>query len=96
MARLGVLTMAICQWLTSVLSILLSGCTIRMRTPTILYLDFFANKNIRMVDRCFAMFQVLYPDTYVESQAQDGASYWFERGTILDSESRKSLSCYFA
>lgn len=40
-----------------------------------------------MVDRFFALWQTLYPDTYVEPASQIYGNYWYTAGTELDSES---------
>jgi len=40
-----------------------------------------------MVDRCFALWQVIYPQTYVEPYAQSVPSYWYTKGQILDETS---------
>jgi tyrosinase len=37
-----------------------------------------------MVDRFFALWQTLYPDTYVESANQIYGNYWYTAGTTLD------------
>jgi tyrosinase len=37
-----------------------------------------------MVDRMFALWQVLYPDSYVEPQAQWSNSFWYSQGDVLD------------
>lgn len=37
-----------------------------------------------MIDRLFAMWQVLYPDSYLEPQAQGSSSYWYAQGDVLD------------
>lgn len=36
-----------------------------------------------MVDRCFAMWQALWPGTYVEEQSQYQSSYWYNQGDNL-------------
>jgi tyrosinase len=40
-----------------------------------------------MVDRFFALWQTLYPDTYVESANQIYGNYWYTSGTTLDANS---------
>lgn len=40
-----------------------------------------------MVDRVFAMWQSIYPDTYMEPQAQYQASYWYNAGQVMDQNS---------
>ena len=37
-----------------------------------------------MVDRCFALWQAIYPSTYVEPYAQSVPSYWYSVGQVLD------------
>lgn len=37
-----------------------------------------------MVDRCFALWQALWPSTYVEPQSQYQSSYWYNQGDTLD------------
>ncbi|KAF1816707.1 Di-copper centre-containing protein [Eremomyces bilateralis CBS 781.70] len=39
-----------------------------------------------MVDRCFAIWQILYPDSYVEPRAQGTGSFWFRKGDTLDAD----------
>ena len=40
-----------------------------------------------MVDRFFAMWQALYPDTYVDPAAQTYGNYWYAPGTQMDANS---------
>jgi tyrosinase len=40
-----------------------------------------------MVDRFFALWQTLYPDTYVEAADQVYGNYWYTAGTTLDANS---------
>src|SRR6266480_3220044 len=40
-----------------------------------------------MVDRCFALWQVTYPQTYVEPYAQSVPSYWYDVDQVLDETS---------
>lgn len=40
-----------------------------------------------MVDRCFALWQAIYPQTYVEPYAQSVPSYWYGEGEVLDETS---------
>jgi tyrosinase len=42
-----------------------------------------------MVDRCFALWQALYPDSYVEPQSQYQATYWYNQGSVQDANSSK-------
>lgn len=42
-----------------------------------------------MIDRCFALWQVLYPDSYVEPMAAVNPTFTFATGTIEDVNSRK-------
>jgi hypothetical protein len=44
-----------------------------------------------MIDRLFAMWQKLWPDTYVEPQSQRGWTYWYNTGDVLDVDTRKLL-----
>ncbi|KAF2402444.1 Di-copper centre-containing protein [Trichodelitschia bisporula] len=37
-----------------------------------------------MVDRCFAIWQALNPDSYVEPQAQNHGTFWYNQGTVMD------------
>jgi len=37
-----------------------------------------------MIDRCFALWQALYPGSYVEPQSQYQSSYWYNQGDTLD------------
>ncbi|KIW05630.1 uncharacterized protein PV09_03501 [Verruconis gallopava] len=39
------------------------------------------------VDRFFALWQTLYPDTYVEAASQIYSNYWYTAGTTLDANS---------
>jgi tyrosinase len=39
-----------------------------------------------MIDRSFALWQSLYPDSYVEPMAQKQGSYWYSQGDTLDAE----------
>jgi tyrosinase len=41
-----------------------------------------------MVDRCFALWQAIYPQTYVEPYAQTIPSYWYDEGEVLDQTSK--------
>jgi tyrosinase len=43
----------------------------------------------RMVDRCFALWQALYPDSYVQPQQQSQGNYWYNQGSVQDVNSRK-------
>jgi tyrosinase len=40
-----------------------------------------------MVDRIFALWQALYPGSYVEAQRQWVPTFWYNNGTVLDSNS---------
>ena len=40
-----------------------------------------------MIDRLFAIWQALYPDSYVEPGAQAQSSYWYNEGDVLDADS---------
>jgi len=40
-----------------------------------------------MVDRCFALWQAVYPQTYVEPYKQSVPSYWYDVGKVLDETS---------
>jgi tyrosinase len=42
-----------------------------------------------MVDRIFALWQGLYPDSYVEPARQWTPTFWYENGTVLDADSGK-------
>jgi tyrosinase len=42
-----------------------------------------------MVDRIFALWQALYPDSYVEPEAQTQSTYWYQVGDDLDGDTRK-------
>jgi tyrosinase len=42
-----------------------------------------------MIDRSFALWQALYPDSYVEPMAQKQGAYWYNSGDNLDAETRK-------
>ena len=37
-----------------------------------------------MVDRCFALWQALWPNSYVQPQSQYQSSYWYKQGATLD------------
>lgn len=39
------------------------------------------------IDRCFAIWQALHPDSYVEAEAQDYSSFMVNSGTVLDADS---------
>lgn len=43
-----------------------------------------------MIDRIFAMWQFLYPDSYVEPMLAIAATYTIQVGDLLDIDSRKS------
>jgi tyrosinase len=45
-----------------------------------------------MIDRSFAIWQALYPDSYVEPQGQTQATYWYNQGSTQDVNSRKLTS----
>lgn len=47
-----------------------------------------------MVDRAFALWQALYPDSYVEPMAQKQGSYWYSQGDTLDADT--SLKPFYA
>jgi len=47
---------------------------------------------ISNVDRLFAMWQAVYPDSYVNATAVNGNSYTTQSGTILDQYSR--MTCF--
>jgi hypothetical protein len=40
-----------------------------------------------MIDRMFALWQAVYPDSYVEPQRQWTPSFWYENGTVMDADS---------
>jgi tyrosinase len=40
-----------------------------------------------MVDRCFALWQAIYPQTYVEPYAQSVPSYWYNVDQVIDEKS---------
>jgi tyrosinase len=42
-----------------------------------------------MIDRLFAIWQALYPNSYVEPEAQTQGSYWYNAGDVLDADSGK-------
>jgi tyrosinase len=42
-----------------------------------------------MVDRSFALWQALYPDSYVEPQKQRQSTYWYVTGSTQDVDTRK-------
>jgi tyrosinase len=42
-----------------------------------------------MIDRSFAIWQALYPDSYVEPQTQVQSSYWYGQGSVQDVNTRK-------
>ena len=44
-----------------------------------------------MIDRCFAIWQSLYPNSYVEPMAQNIATFTIPVGTVEDASSRKLL-----
>lgn len=43
----------------------------------------------RNVDRQMALFQALYPETYMEPCAADSPTYTIEKGDMLDENSRQ-------
>lgn len=43
-----------------------------------------------MIDRCFALWQVLYPDSYVEPMAAVNPTFTYPKGSVEDVNSRKS------
>jgi tyrosinase len=45
-----------------------------------------------MIDRLFAIWQELYPDSYVEPEPQTQNTYWYQQGQTLDADSRKTLA----
>ena len=49
----------------------------------------FTDKPYRMIDRTFALWQALYPDSYVQPQQQYQSSYWYNSGDTLDEGTRK-------
>lgn len=60
------------------------------------YLDYSAFDPIfwlhhAMVDRCFALWQVLYPDSYVEPMAAVEQTFYNPVGEVLDINSGESL-----
>jgi len=42
-----------------------------------------------MIDRCFAIWQSLYPNSYVEPMAQNYATFTIPAGSVEDVSSRK-------
>lgn len=44
-----------------------------------------------MIDRLFAIWQALYPDSYVEPEAQTQSTYWYNQGDVLDADSGMTL-----
>jgi hypothetical protein len=44
-----------------------------------------------MIDRLFAMWQALYPNSYVEPQSQLASNFWYSAGNVLDVDTRKSV-----
>jgi tyrosinase len=44
-----------------------------------------------MIDRLFAIWQALYPDSYVEPEAQTQGTYWYSEGDVLDANSGQTL-----
>lgn len=44
-----------------------------------------------MIDRCFAIWQSLYPNSYVEPMAQNYATFTIPAGSVEDASSRKPL-----
>ena len=47
-----------------------------------------------MIDRCFALWQAIYPDSYVEPMAAIEQSYTVKVGDVVDINSRES-TCVF-
>jgi tyrosinase len=45
-----------------------------------------------MIDRLFAIWQALYPDSYIEPGAQTQGSYWYNEGDVLDGNSGRASS----
>lgn len=43
-----------------------------------------------MIDRLAAMWQALYPNSYVEPQRQLWPSYWYNKDDLLDVNTRQS------
>jgi hypothetical protein len=81
--------METCRLLVFLLSIQLFGCTMRELPASYIEAEFIQLTNSSMIDRLFAMWQALYPNSYVEPQSQLLSNFWYTAGDVLDVNTRK-------
>jgi hypothetical protein len=78
-------------WISSISLHLIppSGCTTRESLAFSVIDESFQLIKCSMIDRLFAMWQALYPNSYVEPQSQIEGNFWYNVGDVLDVDTRK-------